>query len=171
MSDVPPGPPQYEFDSAQSTIIRDLSRAMALVGLVMILFGVLQIFNGVMTVIAARNPAATLKAAREAGVPDDKVKQIEQAMTKDGFASPLTMGGIAMGLAGLVLLIVGAWTRQGAMSFALVANTSGQDINWLMRGLNALRKIYGLQYAFLVAAALMMLASFLASLYFRWKAA
>jgi len=144
---------------------------MALVGLVMILFGVLQIVNGVMTVIASRNPEATLKAARDAGVPDDKVKQIEQAMAKDGFASPLTMGGIAMGLAGLVLLIVGVWTRQGAMSFALVANTSGKDISWLMNGLTALRKIYGLQYTFLVVAALMMLASFIASLWFRWKGA
>jgi hypothetical protein len=171
MSAVPPEPPQYEFDANQSAVFRDLSRAMALVGLVMILFGILQVVNGVMTVIASRNPEATLQAARDAGVPDDKVKQIEQAMTKDGFASPLVMGGIAMALAGLVLLIVGVWTRQGAASFALVANTSGQDINWLMNGLVALRKIYGLQYTFLVVAALMMLASFIASLWFRWKGA
>ena len=47
MSTAPTG--EYEFNESQNQLIGNLARKMGLVGFVLMLFGGLQLFNGIMT--------------------------------------------------------------------------------------------------------------------------
>lgn len=47
---------------------------------------------------------------------------------------------------GVLLLLIGFWTRNAAQAFRRVVNTTGTDIENLMGALGELRKLYTLQY-------------------------
>lgn len=47
---------------------------------------------------------------------------------------------------GVLLILIGLWTRNAAQSFSRVVNTTGTDIENLMGALGELRKLYTLQY-------------------------
>lgn len=47
---------------------------------------------------------------------------------------------------GVLLLLIGLWTRKAAQSFSRVVNTTGTDIENMMGALGELRKLYTLQY-------------------------
>lgn len=47
---------------------------------------------------------------------------------------------------GVLLLLIGLWTRNAAQAFRRVVDTTGTDIENLMGALGELRKLYTLQY-------------------------
>lgn len=47
---------------------------------------------------------------------------------------------------GIFLLLIGLWTRNAAIAFKRVVNTTGRDVENLMAALRELRKLYTLQY-------------------------
>lgn len=47
---------------------------------------------------------------------------------------------------GVLLLLIGLWTRNAAQAFRRVVETTGTDIENLMGALGELRKLYTLQY-------------------------
>jgi len=47
---------------------------------------------------------------------------------------------------GIFLLLIGIWTRNAAIAFKRVVNTTGRDVENLMAALKELRKLYTLQY-------------------------
>jgi hypothetical protein len=150
---------EYEFSGEQNQLIGTLARKMAMVGLALVLFGALQMVNGIMSLITTRNPERVIAAAKEAGLPAEKVQQLEQALASAGWLSPLTVSSIAFALGGLLMLVMGFWTQQSAAGFAGVAHTSGQDIRRLMDALGALHKKYNLIYTILWIAAIAALIS------------
>jgi uncharacterized membrane protein YhfC len=157
--------PQYEFTGQQSDEIRGLSYRMGGVGFVFLLLGVLQIAYGIAVFINGRNPeklvarlAERLKVA-EADIPPELFNQ-----------TALTVSALSACLVGLVLFLIGMWTRQSAFSFAAVANTRGQDITRLMEALGSLKKMYGLVYNIMLIGALMMIVSLGYTLFTQWRA-
>ena len=54
---------------------------------------------------------------------------------------------IVSALSALVLIATGYWSTRGGREFLLVRQTEGADITHLMRALENLRRLYGLQYA------------------------
>jgi len=59
---------------------------------------------------------------------------------------------ISAGVAGLIYLLIGVWTRSAAASFRLITTTKGNDITNLMNGLGALHSMYSLIYMLLMIA-------------------
>lgn len=47
---------------------------------------------------------------------------------------------------GVLLLLIGFWTRNASQSFSRIVNTTGTDIENMMGALGELRKLYTLQY-------------------------
>ena len=119
---------QYEFDESQNQTIGLLARRMGLVGVVMIVFGLLQMINGVSSMIMSRNPDRMLAAAEKAGMPPEQLDVLKKALA-GGWSSPLTVSALAFAAAGLLLLLIGAWTRQAAGGFASIVQTKGQDVS------------------------------------------
>ena len=159
----------YEFNAEQNRTIGDLARKMSLVGIVIVMFGVLQMVNGIASLIVSRNPAKLVAAAKEAGVSADQIEQLQKVMGDGDWLSPFTVATIATALAGLLLLVVGVWTGQAAGGFAMVVRTQGQDIPRLMGALEALRKKYSLMYTLILIAAIASLVSLGISLWHLWK--
>jgi hypothetical protein len=159
---------EFEFTESQNQLIGSLSRKMSLVGFVMLFFGLLQMANGVTTLIMSRDPDHFLAAAERAGMPPEQIAMLRDAMSGDFWSSPIAVSSIAMVLAGLFLLLVGWWTRQAAAGFRGIVLTRGRDISRLMDALGALHRKYALMYAVLVVAAIVTLASILISVWQAW---
>ncbi len=70
---------QYEFTGSQNQTIGTLARRMLLVGMVLILFGVFQMVNGVTSVIMSRSPERVIAAAEKAGMSADQIEQLKLA--------------------------------------------------------------------------------------------
>jgi hypothetical protein len=160
---------QYEFDEAQNQSIGTLARRMGLVGFVMMLFGLLQLINGVSAMIISRNPGRMLETAEQAGLSPDQLKLLKEATVGGFWSSPLTVSAIAFVLSGLLLILMGSWTQMAAGNFARIVKTKGQDIARLMDGLGALNLMYGMIYYLLIVAALLSLASLVISLIQTWR--
>ena len=162
-------PAEYEFTPPQNQMIGDLARKMALVGFVIMFFGGLQMFNGIMSLIAFRNPDRVIAAAKEHGMPEVNLKQLEQALTAQGWLSPAAVSALAFGLSGLFMFLVGLWTQQAAGGFAAIVRTKGQDISRLMDALGALHKKYHLMYTLIWIAVICSLLSLVFSLFHVWS--
>jgi hypothetical protein len=159
----------YEFSEDQNRLIGSLARKMALVGFVMMLFGVLQIFNGMMTLFATRSPDRVIAAAKESGLTEAQLQQLQTSLNSGGWLSPFTVSALAFGVAGLMLVVVGMWTQQAAAGFAGIVITKGKDIHRLMDALGALHNKYGFIYNLLWIAAIAGMISFGFSLYHMWS--
>jgi hypothetical protein len=159
---------EYEFNPQQSRLIADLARKMSMVGFFIMLFGGLQMVNGIFSLISFRHPDKVIAAAKAAGVPDDKIKQLEQALTADGLLSPAAMAALAFGISGFLMLLVGVWTQQAAVGFAGIAQSQGHDISSLMGALEAMHKKYHLMYTILWIVAIAALISLVLNLYHMW---
>jgi hypothetical protein len=142
---------------------------MGLVGMVLIFFGALQMINGVSALFMSRNPERMLAAAEKSGLSAEQISGLKQALADGSWSSPLVASALAFALAGLLLLLVGVWTRQAAGGFARVAYTKGSDMSRLMDALAALNLKYGLMYYMILAAALMSLASLLVGAWHAWR--
>jgi len=64
--------------------------------------------------------------------------------------------GLTSVVQGLMLLVVGVWTRSAAGGFQTIVDTQGSDIANLMGALNHLRRIYSLQRIVFVVALLVL---------------
>ncbi len=73
---------EFEFNESQNKLIGSLARKMALVGLVMMFFGVLQMINGVTSLIMSRNPDRVISAAQKAGMPEDQLVKLKASSLK-----------------------------------------------------------------------------------------
>jgi hypothetical protein len=160
---------EYEFNQSQNELIGSLARKMGLVGIVMLLFGVLQIINGVATLAVSRNPDRMMEAAEKAGMSEDQLGALRQALAGGEWSSPIVASSIAMAVGGLILVLVGWWTRQAGSGFGGIVATRGQDVSRLMEALGALHRKYSLMYTILVVAALLVLASLVAGLWQGWR--
>jgi uncharacterized membrane protein YphA (DoxX/SURF4 family) len=146
---------EYEFSESQNQTIGSLAKKMGLVGMVMIVFGALQMVNGVSSLIMSRDPDRTIAAAEKAGLAPEQIDALKQALAGGFWSSPLTVSAIAFAVAGLLLLLVGVWTRQAAGGFAGIVRTQGKDISRLMDALGALHLKYGMMYYMILIAAIL----------------
>lgn len=160
---------EFEFNESQNQLIGSLARMMAVVGLVMIFFGLLQMFNGVTSLFLARKPDRIIEAAQKAGVSEEQLGALREALSGGFWSSPITVSAIAFVLAGLFLFLVGLWTRQAGVGFAGIVLTQGKDISRLMEALGSLHRKYGLIYNVLLVAAIMSLISLVLSLWHAWR--
>jgi hypothetical protein len=132
--------PGYEFTAEQNTVIGNLGTKMKLVGLVLLIFGALNLINAFLVQILFTQLA-------NENVPVDVRDQLSQIGKRDRWV----MTGFVT-VIGIVLLCVGAWTRSAGDSFSRLAVASGKDINQLMEGFGLLHKMYSLIATALVAA-------------------
>lgn len=159
---------EYEFSDAQNQIIGSLARKMGLVGMVMIFFGALQMINGVSSLLMSRDPDRMIAAAEKAGLAPEQVAALQQSLAGGFWSSPLTVSAMAFAVAGLILLLIGVWTRQAANGFYGIVRTQGSDVSRLMDALRALHLKYGTMYYMLLVAAILSLLSLAISW---WQAA
>jgi hypothetical protein len=164
------GQVEYEFSSEQDQLIGSLGRKMALVGFAVMLFGGLQMVNGVFSLFATRSPDRVLAAAKEAGLPESNLQQLEKALTSERWLSPMAATSLAFAITGLFMLLIGIWTQQAGVSFAGIVGTKGHDIRRLMDALGALHKKYSLMFALLWIAVITSLISFAFALYHSFAA-
>lgn len=160
---------EYEFNDSQNQLIGSLASKMALVGLVMTFFGLLQVFNGVISLAMSRNPDRMISAAQKAGMSGEQLEVLKQALSGGFWSSPITASALAFALGGLFLFFVGLWTRQAAGGFAGIVLTKGKDISQLMEALGSLHRKYGMIYSLLLAAAIVSLLSFGIGLWHAWR--
>jgi hypothetical protein len=160
---------EFEFDESQNRVIGDLARKMSLVGFVMIFFGALQMINGVSSLVMSRNPQRMMEAAEKAGFTPEQIETLRRTLADGSWASPLVASALAFTLAGLLLLLVGVWTRQAAGGFSGIAHTKGKDISRLMDALGALHRKYTAIYFFILIAALVSVLSLAISLWHSWR--
>ena len=160
---------EFEFDDSQNQLIGSLARKMGLVGFVMIFFGLLQMINGVTSLVMSRNPDRVLAAAEQAGMADEQLEVLRKGLAGGYWSSPIAVSSLAFALAGLLLFLVGLWTRQAAHGFAAIVVTRGRDVSRLMDALAALHRKYGLMYTILLVAAIISLLSLVMSLYQSWR--
>jgi hypothetical protein len=160
---------EFEFSESQNQLIGSLARKMAVVGFVMTFFGLLQMFNGITSLFLARNPDRVITAAKQAGVSDEQLGALREALSGGFWSSPVTASAIAFALAGLFLFLVGLWTRQAGVGFAGIVLTQGKDISRLMDALGSLHRKYGLIYSVLLAAAIVSLVSLVFTLWHSWR--
>jgi uncharacterized membrane protein YphA (DoxX/SURF4 family) len=163
------GAGEFEFDDAQNQTIGSLARRMGLVGFVLVFFGLLQMINGISTLFISRNPDRALDAAEKAGMPQEQLAMLKEALAGNFWSSPLTVSAIAFTIAGLLLLLVGVWTRQAGIGFGGIVQTRGQDVSRLMNALESLNRTFGIIYYTILVAAIVSLVSLGVSLWHSWK--
>ncbi len=169
MSTGTTAPAEYEFNPQQNQLIADLARKMAMVGFFIMLFGGLQMINGVFSLISFRHPDKVIAAAKTAGATDEMLKKLEQALTAEGLLSPAAIAAIAYAVSGLLVLLVGVWTQQAAAGFAGIVRSQGHDISSLMAALSAMHKKYHLMYTILWIVAITSLISLVLNLFQMWS--
>jgi hypothetical protein len=141
-ADLPRAGGSYEFTPAQNDLISGLASKMRLVGLVLAIFGVLNLLNAVLVQVAF----AQLTSDQ---VPVEVKEQLGQLGQRERW---VLTGYFA--IAGLVLLMVGVWTRSAGGSFHKIVATTGRDVGHLMDGLGSLAKMYSLIATALIAGIL-----------------
>jgi hypothetical protein len=162
---------EFEFNESQNKLIGILAGKMGLVGFVMIFFGLLQFINAATSLLLARNPERVIAAAQKAGVSQQQLGALKEALSGGFWSSPVTISAIAFALAGLLLFLVGLWTRQAGVGLAGIVLTKGKDISRLMEALGALHQKYSLIYSVLWAAAVVSLMSLVLTLWQSWRGA
>jgi hypothetical protein len=127
--------PQYEFTQEQNKVLGDLAAKMRLVGFFLILVALVSFL------LTAALVAYTFKDQ----LPKEMVEKIPADAYKLVPPSNQLLGiAIYSGVAGLIFLMFGMWTRFAAGGFQKVVDTSGHDIDHLMGALGSLRNMYAL---------------------------
>ncbi len=78
------------------------------------------------------------------------------------FGSPLTI--VVSGPQVAMLVVLGLWMMNASSSFRMIVDTHGQDISHLMTAMEALRKLYNLQFWLTIAVLIVFLIGFLLAL-------
>jgi hypothetical protein len=131
----------YEFKPQENELIGGLAGKMSFVGLFQVVIGVLYLLSAVLAltfIFQDKLPADVLSK-----IPDD---------VKGRVPNPQFLWGIVIQLAaaGLIMLMVGVWTRSAAASFQNIVATTGRDVSHLMTALGSLYKMYTLIYTLIV---------------------
>jgi len=134
--------PGYEFNTAQNEVIQSLGRKMKLVGLILLIFGLLNLINAVLIQLLFTQLGTE-------SVPPEVRDQMTRVTSQERW---VITGYVAV--VGAVFLCVGLWTRSAGESFRQIVATSGKDISHLMEGFKTLHKMYSLIATTLVAAIL-----------------
>jgi hypothetical protein len=124
---------RYEFDESQNEIFRNLSRSMEIVGAFLVTLGVLYIVAFVL---------AISEAVKE---PADWAKVV------------------AIGIAMLLALTVGVWTRKAGRAFGDIPQSSGNDIEYLMDAVANLRKMYAILSSIVICFVVLLVLSLIIS--------
>ena len=75
------------------------------------------------------------------------------------FASPLTI--VVSGPQVAMLVVMGIWMVNASSSFRMIVDSHGQDITHLMTAMDALRKLYNLQFWLTIAVLVLFIVGFL----------
>jgi len=134
--------PGYEFNTAQNEVIESLGWKMRLVGLIVLIFGLLNLINAFLIQVL-------FYQINNEKIPADVTEQIAKIGQRERW---IITGYLTV--VGAVLACVGAWTRSAGRSFSQIATTKGRDINHLMEGFKTLHKMYSLIATVMVAAIL-----------------
>ena len=76
--------------------------------------------------------------------------------------------GLSSLVVGIILVLIGFWTRRASASFTQIVETAGHDISNLMVALGELRKLYSLQYWLILAAAALLILEIIARIVLGW---
>ena len=134
--------PGYEFSASQNETIGALGMKMKLVGLILIIFGFLNLAAALLFQVA-------YVQMNDDRVPQDVRDQLAAIGKKDRW---LITGYLTV--VGAVQATVGGWTRSAGASFLKIVATSGRDISHVMEGFTTLHKMYSLIASLMVAAIL-----------------
>jgi hypothetical protein len=140
--------PQYEFTQDQNKVLTDLAAKMRMVGMFLIL----------VALVSFLMTAALLAFIFRDRLPPDVVQKIPQDAYK--YLPPSNqLWGIAIysGVAGLIFLMFGAWTRFAASGFQKIVDTTGNDIDHLMNALHSLRRMYALLYTLILVGLVLLI--------------
>jgi hypothetical protein len=152
-------PREYEFSQEQNVLFSGMSSRMRLVGLILAVFGVLNLLVALGVVLAIyRNnlPADYVESVvKKAG--DATGKDVKEMLDKLPANNVLWWIAIAFAVNGLLWLLMGVWTRSAAHSFQKIVDTQGHDISLLMDALGALNRMYSLIYTLIVIGFLVIL--------------
>jgi hypothetical protein len=132
----------YEFTAEQNVVIRSLGSKMKLVGLILLIFGALNLINAFLAQIV-------FTQLDNEAIPAEVRDQLAQIGQRERW---IITGYVTV--VGIVFLCVGAWTRSAGDSFGQIVATTGNDIHHLMDGFKTLNKMYSLIATVLVAAIL-----------------
>jgi len=75
------------------------------------------------------------------------------------FSSPLTI--VVSGPQVALMVVMGLWMMNASSSFRMIIGTKGSDINHLMTAMEALRKLYNLQFWLTIAVLALFVVGFL----------
>lgn len=75
------------------------------------------------------------------------------------FSSPLTI--VVSGPQVAMFVVLGLWMMNASSSFRMIVETHGQDITHLMTAMDALRKLYNLQFWLTIAVLIVFVVGFL----------
>jgi hypothetical protein len=149
----------YEFNRDQNELIGRLAGKMRLVGLVAVIIGLLNFIAALLLLVFVFQDKLPSNLAER--IPDDVKKELAPN-------TYMWMVAVQQALAGLILLMVGIWTRSAAASFQNVVATAGKDVSHLMNALGSLHKMYSLIYTLILATILAMLLAVGLQLYLRY---
>ncbi|MBX9625120.1 MAG: hypothetical protein K2X82_15040 [Gemmataceae bacterium] len=148
----------YEFTGEQNDLIRRLSRKMSLVGTVCVVFGVLYLLSSVLLLVFLFKDR----------IPADVMQKIPAEVQSQVPANDYLWGIVVQtGLAALLFLLIGSWTRSAAAAFGEIVTTTGRDVSHLMAALSSLHKMYSLMYTLIIATVLAFLVGLGLQLYLR----
>ncbi len=150
--------PEYEFDEAQSNVIRSLARRMGGVAFLIVALGAIQIAQGLFASYLGYRDPSKIEAAAKAQLPPEQFDKFKATLGSGGW-SPFVITGLAIAAMGLIHFLFGLWTSGAAGSFGAVANTRGKDITRLMEALGSLNKAFGMIYNLIMIAAVVFLVS------------
>ncbi len=108
---------EYEFNQKQNELLQDLAKKMNFVAILAIAGGILGMLAGLIVLLTA-----------SANATGDRSLDFSNLIQ------------------GIFLLLIGIWTRNAAIAFKRVVNTTGRDVENLLAALRELRKLYTLQY-------------------------
>jgi hypothetical protein len=145
MSTDAPSPAGYEFSASQNDTIGALGSKMRLVGLILIIFGFLNLANALLFQVA-------YVKMNDERIPQETRDQLAAIGKKERW---IITG--YMTVVGAVLAAAGAWTRAAGGSFGKIVETRGRDIAHVMEGFTSLHKMYSLIATVMVAAILAVL--------------
>jgi hypothetical protein len=152
-------PARYEFTPEQNDLIGDLAKKMRLVGLISVVLGVLNLLSAILLLVFIFQDK--IPANVVASIPEDARKELPPTNYLWGFV-------IQGAASGLILLLIGIWTRASAASFQLIVDTTGRDISHLMDALGSLRKMYTLLYTLIVIILILFVVGLVVQLFGRF---
>ncbi len=129
----------HEFSESDSQLIGELARKMSGVGFFTLFIGVLYLLLFVLAVLQLLG----------------------------GHHQDIAVL-IALGLAAMILLSLGVWTRRAAAAFEQIVATKGNDLRHLMNALGNLRNVYALVYTLILLYLVLVIVALVVAMIIVW---